>query len=62
MSDSSVPRQLDGILGWVERIGDKLPDPVFIFFYLIIALMAISVITSMAGVNAPVDKEFLSTG
>ena len=33
-----------GFLGWVERTGNKLPDPVFIFFYLIIFLVVISVI------------------
>ncbi|MDN3644721.1 AbgT family transporter [Pontixanthobacter aestiaquae] len=41
-----------GILGWVERTGNKLPDPVFLFFYLIIALVVISVICAMAGVSA----------
>ena len=41
-----------GILGWVERTGNKLPDPVFIFFYLIIALVVISVIASLSGVSA----------
>jgi len=41
-----------GILGWVERSGNKLPDPVFIFFYLIIALVIISVICALAGVSA----------
>ena len=41
-----------GILGWVERTGNKLPDPVFIFFYLILALVVVSIIASMAGVSA----------
>ena len=41
-----------GILGWVERTGNKLPDPVFIFFYLIIALVAVSVIAALSGVSA----------
>ncbi len=41
-----------GILGWVERTGNKLPDPVFIFFYLIIALVLISVVCAMLGVSA----------
>ncbi|MFN2099964.1 AbgT family transporter [Altererythrobacter sp. MF3-039] len=41
-----------GILGWVERTGNRLPDPVFIFFYLIIALVVISVICAVAGVGA----------
>ncbi|NNC53419.1 MAG: hypothetical protein HKO08_10325, partial [Erythrobacter sp.] len=41
-----------GILGWVERTGNKLPDPVFIFFYLIIALVIVSIIAAMTGVSA----------
>ena len=32
-----------GFLGWVERTGNKLPDPVFLFFYLIIVLVVISI-------------------
>ena len=31
-----------GFLGWVERTGNKLPDPVFIFFYLMAALIVVS--------------------
>jgi aminobenzoyl-glutamate transport protein len=41
-----------GILGWIERSGNKLPDPVFIFFYLIGLLILISVATSLAGYSA----------
>jgi len=41
-----------GFLGWVERTGNKLPDPAFIFLYLIVALVFISVLTDMAGVSA----------
>ena len=28
-----------GVLGWIERTGNRLPDPVFIFFYLLAALV-----------------------
>ena len=48
---AAAPSQ-SGFLGWVERTGNKLPDPVFIFFYLIIALVAISVVAALAGVSA----------
>ncbi|NIJ62941.1 AbgT family transporter [Qipengyuania flava] len=41
-----------GILGWVERTGNKLPDPVFIFFYLIIALVVVSIVASLSSVSA----------
>ncbi|BDI61708.1 membrane protein [Qipengyuania nanhaisediminis] len=43
---------MTGFLGWVERSGNKLPDPVFLFFYLIIALVVISMVTSALGVSA----------
>ncbi|GMN02906.1 AbgT family transporter [Erythrobacter sp. MTPC3] len=43
---------MSGILGWIERSGNKLPDPVFLFFGLIFALILISVIASLAGVSA----------
>ena len=36
--------QAKGFLGWVERTGNRLPDPAFIFFYLIIIMAIISVI------------------
>lgn len=41
-----------GILGWVERTGNRLPDPVFLFFYLIIALVVISIVAAITGVSA----------
>jgi len=40
-------------LGWVERTGNKLPDPVFIFFYLILALMGLSILFAGIGLSAP---------
>ncbi|MEM7011901.1 MAG: AbgT family transporter, partial [Verrucomicrobiota bacterium] len=41
-----------GFLGFVERSGNRLPDPVFIFAILIGILMAISMICAWAGVSA----------
>ena len=43
---------MGGFLGWIERTGNKLPDPVFIFFYLILALVVVSILCSMLGVSA----------
>ncbi|WP_300376651.1 AbgT family transporter [Henriciella sp.] len=60
MSDQSQATETKGFLGWVEKTGNKLPDPVFIFFYLIIALMIISVITSALGANAVLGEQVLS--
>lgn len=41
-----------GLLGWVERAGNKLPDPVFIFFWLIGILVVFSVGASLVGYSA----------
>ncbi|MCA8903081.1 MAG: AbgT family transporter, partial [Hyphomonas sp.] len=41
-----------GFLGMVERVGNKLPDPVFLFFYLILGIIAVSQICAWAGVSA----------
>ena len=49
-----------GFLGWIERTGNKLPDPVFLFFYLIIILVVISVIVALTGGSATLSKEVLS--
>ncbi len=41
-----------GILGWIERSGNRLPDPVVIFLYCILAVIAISVIAAATGTYA----------
>jgi len=41
-----------GFLGWVERTGNRLPDPVFLFFYLIILLILVSLACALFGVSA----------
>jgi aminobenzoyl-glutamate transport protein len=40
-----------GILGWIEKTGNKLPDPVIIFAWLILVLVIISVVTDLLGVS-----------
>ncbi|MCP5396209.1 MAG: AbgT family transporter [Sphingomonadaceae bacterium] len=45
---TAAPAQ-KGILGWIERVGNRLPDPVFLFFWLIAGLVVLSIIASMAG-------------
>lgn len=52
MASATVATEQKSFLGWVERTGNRLPDPVFIFFYLIVALVVISIISWMAGVSA----------
>lgn len=41
-----------GVLGWIERTGNRLPDPAFIFLYLIGALVIVSILADLAGVSA----------
>ena len=41
-----------GFLAWVERTGNKLPDPVFLFFYLIGLLVLLSVAAHFFGLSA----------
>lgn len=45
-------RTAGGVLGWIERTGNRLPDPVFVFFYLIAALIVVSVFAALAGYSA----------
>ena len=59
MADAAAEAQTKGFLGWVERTGNKLPDPVFLFAYFIIALVVISVICAMLGVNALLNDQVL---
>lgn len=40
-----------GFLGWIERAGNRLPDPVFLFVYLIVAMAILSVVTALFGVS-----------
>ncbi len=41
-----------GFLGWVERTGNRLPDPAFIFLYLIGVLILVSIAADLAGLSA----------
>ncbi len=45
-------QQTKGMLGWIERTGNKLPDPIFLFFELILILVAISVVAALLGLSA----------
>lgn len=59
-AESQLPQT--GILGWIERTGNRLPDPVFIFFWLIALLVAISVIAELVGLSAPHPTRIDDTG
>ncbi|CAG1008567.1 p-aminobenzoyl-glutamate transport protein [Phycisphaerales bacterium] len=48
-STSAPPRNLGGILGLIERLGNKLPDPVFLFIGVMFVVMIMSAIGSAMG-------------
>ncbi|MDO9519312.1 MAG: AbgT family transporter [Pseudohongiella sp.] len=62
-SDNSTnPERQKGILGWIEYTGNQLPDPVFLFFWLIGGVIVISVIMAMLGVAATHPTQTLADG
>ncbi|MGE3581152.1 MAG: AbgT family transporter, partial [Hyphomonadaceae bacterium] len=65
MSDAAAPAssaRQRGILGFIERTGDRLPDPVMIFIWLIVFVFALSAIAAGLGWNAvnPASQETIS--
>ncbi|QCT74140.1 AbgT family transporter [Macrococcoides canis] len=53
--------KMNGILGWIERVGNKLPHPFFLFAYLALFTMFLSWIFSLNGakVQPPGSEEVL---
>lgn len=49
-----------GFLAWIERTGNALPDPVFLFLYLILALIVISIIASLMGASETLSSQILA--
>ncbi|NNC58691.1 MAG: TIGR00366 family protein [Erythrobacter sp.] len=52
MADGNAAAKQNGVLGWIERSGNRLPDPVFLFFWLIAVLIVISILASLLGWSA----------
>ena len=54
MSESiaTSSRGMTGFLGWIERTGNRLPDPVFIFFWGVAIVVVVSVVAAAMGVTA----------
>ncbi len=52
MSELSTETSSSKVLAWVERTGNRLPDPVIIFLYLILGLIGFSVIAEFLNVSA----------
>ena len=57
MTQTTAAASQSGFLGWVERTGNRLPDPVLLFVWFIVVLVAISIAASMAGWSAPHPTE-----
>jgi aminobenzoyl-glutamate transport protein len=59
MTDSSeltgAARRQRGFLGFVEKVGNILPDPIMIFVYLIAILMVLSAIGAALGWSASLN-------
>ncbi|KPL69765.1 membrane protein [Erythrobacter sp. SG61-1L] len=55
MTEAEIPAgpPAKGILAMVERVGNRLPDPVFLFLWLIAGLIVTSLIASWAGWSVP---------
>jgi aminobenzoyl-glutamate transport protein len=49
---SAPEARTKGFLGWIEKVGNHLPDPVMIFVWLILGLMGLSVFASAQGWSA----------
>ncbi|WP_348675528.1 AbgT family transporter [uncultured Abyssibacter sp.] len=62
MSEANAASGQKGFLGYVERVGNSLPDPVFIFFYLILGLIGVSLVCALVGVTAAHPTQTLADG
>jgi aminobenzoyl-glutamate transport protein len=64
VTDDTVSRRQRGFLGFVERLGNLLPEPTMIFVYLILVLMALSALGDVLGWSAslPFSGEEAPTG
>ena len=62
MTTSETTPRKGSFLDRVERFGNKLPDPVFIFVYLIGIMLVVSVVAAWAGLSAvnPVTGETIT--
>ncbi len=59
---STADARSGGFLTWVERAGNRLPDPVFLFLYLILALIVVSLVCVAFGVSAVHPTAFAEDG
>ncbi len=50
-AEPGKPSFMDKLLNTVERVGNKVPHPVLMFFYLILGVIVLSVVLSLLGVS-----------
>lgn len=50
-NDGATVEHQKGVLGVIEKAGNKLPDPAFIFFYLILVMIVVSIISWFFGLS-----------
>ena len=60
MTQSYSATNQRGVLAWIERTGNALPDPVFLFVYLIVFIVVISALASLFGLSETLSPEILS--
>ena len=63
ISDTKPSKQgTKGMLAAIERVGNRLPDPVFIFVWCIFAVVVASVVCAFFGVSAPHPTQLDAAG
>lgn len=62
MNELASPAPTNKILAWVEHAGNRLPDPVIIFFYLILGLIGLSVVSDLFNLTAIHPTQLDSSG
>lgn len=60
MNQSYSATNQRGVLAWIERTGNALPDPVFLFVYLILGIVGISALAAFFGLSETLSPEILS--
>ncbi len=58
MSEAAAAQETEGsggFLGWIERVGNKVPHPAMIFLGLIVGVIVLSAVMSWAGVSVTTD-------
>ena len=60
LSESNQQPQKNRFLSWVEKTGNALPDPAFLFLYLIAILVFISIIAGLFGLSETLSDKILS--